>query len=710
VAQTRERGATSETNGERHRATPRPRARPLPLTHPQQKKNTNTKLKTYPPAPPLALHPSTFRFVSIGADSALLRSAFARYRRIVFQSPVYFVGALPAATPARADGSAGPPPTPIPPPPPPGGTLAELRVFVGSTDQSLGEQTDESYSLAVGSDAVLGKVGGVGGVGAAGATSTLSTLSGHGRRRERGEIATIQAASVYGALRGLETFAQLVDRVDAECEGGRTGSRHRHRHHKRSKKHHRHHRHHQKDEPCPSFSIRPALIFDEPRFPHRGLLLDTARHFLPLPAILATLDALAATKMNYLHLHLTDDQAFSVSLPGGPFADGQGAIAPGAFYSPADVAAIVAAARARGIRVIPEFDVPGHSASWGRALDNPSVLTPCLDPRTGAPTGDTGPLNPASNATWDALWAVLAGSAALFPDAAVHLGGDEAALGCWAAHPAVRAWGSAVGAATPRAILARFMEKAVALAAAAGRMAIVWQEVLDAGAALPTGRGGAGVPPATVQVWKWWEEDKSSRTLSLPPPDFAGPRLGRPAAPWERELAAVTAGGRGHRALLSAPFYLNLGARGTDPPDWEEMFRVDPTAALVAAGGEHASGGAGLVRGGEAVAWGEGIDGQNLFSVVWPRAAVVGEVLWSQRAGGGGGPRDEREMADARFRLAVHRCRLLSRGIGAAPVTGPGWCPGDASAAVAGLEGWRPDEEVEEEDGGRPAAASAAAA
>ena len=334
------------------------------------------------------------------------------------------------------------------------------------------------------------------------------------------------------------------------------------------------------------------------------------------------------------------------------------------------------------IHPLPPTSFPGHTASWGRA--HPAILTPCLD-RQGAPTGATGPLNPAVNETWAVLWRVLSSTARLFPDAAIHLGGDEAALACWAANPGVRAWGDAHGAPTPRAILARFMERATDLAASAGRMAIVWQEVVDAGADLPTGRGGEGRPPATVQVWKWWEEEDEGGAggghggRALPLPSLLPAAA---ATPWERELAAVT--GAGYRALLSAPWYLNLGPRGGSPPDWEAFWSVDPTAALVAGGGSHAAG-AGLVRGGEAVVWGEGVDASNLLSTAWPRAAAVGERLWSPPAG----PQGAGALPDARARLAVHRCRLLARGIGAGPLgAGPAWCPGDAGRGVAGLEGW----------------------
>ena len=337
----------------------------------------------------------------------------------------------------------------------------------------------------------------------------------------------------------------------------------------------------------------------------------------------------------------------------------------------------------------------GHTASWGRAF--PAILTPCLD-RDGADTGRTGPLNPAANETWAVLWGVLQATARLFPDAAVHLGGDEAALACWATDPGVRAWGAAHGAPTPRGILARFTERAADLAAAAGRMPIVWQEPVDAGADLATGRGGEGRPPATVQVWKWWDEGEEGakgagvggpwRPLGPHPPPQPPPpppsTASTPLTPWERELAAIT--GAGYRALLSAPWYLNLGARGGSPEDWEAMWGVDPTAALARGGGPHAGTGAGLVRGGEAVVWGEGVDGANLVATAWPRAAAVGERLWSPALVAGD---EDDALADARARLRVHRCRLLARGLGAAPVGGPGWaCPGDPARGVAGLEGW----------------------
>jgi hexosaminidase len=113
----------------------------------------------------------------------------------------------------------------------------------------------------------------------------------------------------------------------------------------------------------PAASVR---VEDAPRFPHRGLMIDTGRAFLPLPVILAALDAMSYVKMNALHWHLVDDQAFPVVSSAWPNLTAGAMQAPSLShtYSKADVAAVVEAATARGIRVIPEFDVPGHTASW----------------------------------------------------------------------------------------------------------------------------------------------------------------------------------------------------------------------------------------------------------------------------------------------------------------------------------------------------------
>lgn len=172
-----------------------------------------------------------------------------------------------------------------------------------------------------------------------------------------------------------------------------------------------------------AFIVTTATVTDAPRFPWRGALVDTSRHFQPLPALYAFVDALAYSKMNVLHWHITDDQAFPFVSAAFPALSGEGAYAAPATshtYSPADVAAVIAFAKDRGVRVVPEFDTPGHSQSWG--LGQPGLLTACYN-ATG-PDGTYGPIDPTVNSTWAFLEALFAEVAGVFPDAFFHVGGD----------------------------------------------------------------------------------------------------------------------------------------------------------------------------------------------------------------------------------------------------------------------------------------------
>ena len=474
--------------------------------------------------------------------------------------------------------------------------IERLRVSVLSTDQSLSVATDESYELVV--DAPTSR---------------------------------IEAPTVFGALRALETFAQLVERVDggessdnvdaaeddeeaAAADDGGNQRRRRHKHRKPHRHHHhKHHRHHKRkghkrDVGASRFFVPASSVFDVPRFAHRGTLVDSARHFLPLDVIFSHLDAMEASKMNVLHWHLSDDQAFSVSLPGAPELAAKGGALDGRLiYSRDDVAGVVAAARERGIRVIPELDAPAHSGSWSKGAPEGATM-PCYDERTGRPqegafisfplpppheggnkliltnfffhpkhkkkTGEGAPpplLDPSSEAAYDVLWRALRGAAELFPDSKLHVGGDEVDLGCWRGSARVREWAEKQQTETPSAgsdgrgagsrpstrdpieqAFAAFVSRAVGMTAAAGRAAVVWQEAFEAGADLP--------PTAEVEVWKWWEGRGGG-----PPSDDATTAEAERA--WRRALAAVTAAG--HRAILAAPWYLNLGRRGH--ADWEEM-------------------------------------------------------------------------------------------------------------------------------------------
>jgi hexosaminidase len=138
--------------------------------------------------------------------------------------------------------------------------------------------------------------------------------------------ALLKAPTVVGVIRGLETLLQLLDT-------DRNG-----------------------------YFLPGVQIQDQPRFPWRGLLIDIARHFEPIDVLKRNLDAMAAVKLNVFHWHLTEDQGFRVESKKFPKLHQLGS--DGNYYTQDQVREVIAYARDRGIRVVPEFDIPGHSTSW----------------------------------------------------------------------------------------------------------------------------------------------------------------------------------------------------------------------------------------------------------------------------------------------------------------------------------------------------------
>ncbi|KAK9799837.1 hypothetical protein WJX73_007713 [Symbiochloris irregularis] len=397
-----------------------------------------------------------------------------------------------------------------------------------------------------------------------------------------------------------------------------------------------------------------------------GLLLDTSRHFLPVLIIKDTLDAMAWAKLNVFHWHIVDDQSFPFVSERLPLLSLFGAFSPEHVYTPDDVRDVVAFARARGIRVVPEFDTPGHTLAWGKGY--PDLLVDCCDAQ-GQPTGAKGPMNPARNGTYTLLWSLLREVVERFPDAYLHLGGDEVPFDCWQSNPEVRDWMASAGVADMAALEQRFEERVLGLAAAAGRAYIVWQDVLDNGVQVRD--------DTVVHVWKWWwpVADGEGQPSTG---EAAQCRNGVPAGAcelskgccpasgmaandvpgWTHEMARVTQ--QGYKTLLSSPWYLNLGEMASE--DWATFYQVEPLG-FEGTREQHSQ-----VMGGEACVWGEYVDATNVISRTWPRAAAVAERLWSDAS--------VRDLDQARARLSQHRCRMLARGLNAEPL-GPGFCPGD---------------------------------
>ncbi|XP_040825013.1 beta-hexosaminidase subunit alpha isoform X4 [Ochotona curzoniae] len=392
--------------------------------------------------------------------------------------------------------------------------------------------------------------------------------------------------SIWGALRGLETFSQLVWR---SAEG--------------------------------TFYINKTEIDDFPRFPHRGLLLDTSRHYLPLSSILDTLDVMAYNKFNVFHWHLVDDSSFPYESATFPELTRKGSYNPVThIYTAQDVKEVIEYARLRGIRVLAEFDTPGHTQSWGPGI--PGLLTPCYS--GSQPSGTFGPVNPILNNTYEFMSMFFLEVSSVFPDFYLHLGGDEVDFTCWKSNPDIQDFMQKRGFGSDFKQLESFyIQTLLDIISDYGRGYVVWQEVFDNKVKIR--------PDTIVQVWR--EENPVG---------------------YLKELELITKAG--FRALLSAPWYLNRIAYG---PDWKNFYTVEP---LAFAGTPEQKA---LVIGGEACMWGEYVDSTNLVPRLWPRAGAVAERLWSNEL-----------TTDTEFafnRLSHFRCELLRRGVQAQPLN-VGYC------------------------------------
>ena len=181
----------------------------------------------------------------------------------------------------------------------------------------------------------------------------------------------------------------------------------------------------------------------------------------------------------------------------------QGAYSPSHRYSRETIKQVISYAADRGIRVIPEFDTPGHVRQGFLALD-PPVLTPCYD-SSGKPDGTTGPLNPVSNATYEFLTTFYKEVQDLFPDKFVHVGGDEVSFDCWQSNPEIQAFMKQHPEIKDYAGLEQYYElQLLNILKAQGTSYICWQEIFDNGVKI--------LPDTVVDVWKGgnWQQDMAA--------------------------------------------------------------------------------------------------------------------------------------------------------------------------------------------------------
>jgi hexosaminidase len=355
--------------------------------------------------------------------------------------------------------------------------------------------------------------------------------------------------------------------------------------------------------PTPQGFAAPAVhIEDAPRFPWRGLLLDACRHWMPMEVVKRTLDGMEAVKMNVLHFHLSENQGFRVESKKFPKLQDMGSN--GLYYTQDEIKELISYARDRGIRVMPEFDMPGHSTAW--FVGYPELSSGPGPYEVEKHWGIFDPaMDPTKESTYKFLDKFIGEMAELFPDEFFHLGGDEVNGKQWDANPEIQRFIKAHGIKSNNDLQTYFNQHVVKIIQKYKKTPMGWDEVLQPD--LPK--------DVVVQSWR-------------------GP---------ESEAKAVQ---DGHRALLSNGYYLDLGHPA------EQHYLVDPLAVEAA---NLTSEQQKMILGGEACMWSERVTAENVDSRIWPRNAAIAERLWS--------PADVRDVNSMYQRLAIVSERLDTLGL-----------------------------------------------
>jgi hexosaminidase len=340
------------------------------------------------------------------------------------------------------------------------------------------------------------------------------------------------------------------------------------------------------------FAVPVVTIDDQPRFPWRGLMIDVGRHFMPVSVIERNLDGMEAVKLNVMHWHLSDDQGFRVESRQFPLLQEKGSN--GSYYTQAQIHEVIDYARERGIRVVPEFDMPCHTTSWFAGY--PQIASgPGPYPIATKWGVLDAAMDPTRETTYEFLDKFLGEMTALFPDAYFHIGGDECDGKEWDANPNIQAFMKAHGLKDDAALQSHFTGRVQKLVVGHHKIPEGWDEVLQPDT------------PKDVVIQSW-----------------RGPK------------GLAQAARQGNRVLLSNGYYIDLNQPAS------QHYLVDPLGGDGATLTDEQKA---RVLGGEATMWSEFVTPENIDSRIWPRTAAIAERFWS--------PQEVRDVDSMYRRLAI---------------------------------------------------------
>lgn len=353
----------------------------------------------------------------------------------------------------------------------------------------------------------------------------------------------LDAATPLGVLRGLQTFLQLVD---VSPDG---------------------------------FAAPAVTIKDQPRFGWRGLLIDSSRHFTPMEVLKRNLDGMEAVKMNVFHWHISDNQGFRAESKKLPKLHTMGS--GGAYYTQEEIRDLISYARDRGIRVVAEFDMPGHSSSW--FVGYPEIASTPGPFKIEEEWGVMDPaMDPTNEKTYKFLDIFIGEMTKLFPDHYFHIGGDEVNGKAWDANPKIQEFKKAHNYKSNDELQTYFSQHVQKLVNKHGKAAVGWDEIFVPGA------------PKDIVIHSW----RGSKALA-------------------------EAAKEGYKGILSNGYYIDLM--------WSAArhYAVDPLSGEAA---DLTPEQKKLVLGGEATMWSEYVNWENIDNRVWPRTAAIAERYWSPQS------------------------------------------------------------------------------
>ena len=362
------------------------------------------------------------------------------------------------------------------------------------------------------------------------------------------KIIQIKAKTDVGALRGLETLLQLTTNNASE------------------------------------YYFPGVTINDAPRFVWRGLMIDVARHFQPIDVIKRNLRAMASVKMNVFHWHLTDDQGFRVESKIYPKL--QKLASDGLFYTQAQITDVVNYASNLGIRIVPEFDVPGHASAILTAypeLGSKNGYDYSIERYSGVfdPT-----IDPTKEITYQFLGNLFSEMASLFPDEYFHIGGDENEGKHWNENADIQTFKHKHNLKTNHDLQTYFNIKLEKILRKLGKKLMGWDEIMTPN--MPT--------TAVIHSWRGENEGLSK-----------GGTL-------------INAAKAGYNTVLSNGFYIDR------MQSVAYHYSIEPIGDISLTKEERSR-----ILGGEATMWSELVTPLTIDSRIWPRTAAIAERFWSKR-------------------------------------------------------------------------------